>query len=208
MLIARKDLIALASESYGFERWTSESKPRRRVRGRPDRFPVERLLFPRVPFWRRNSAGHFLTARQWQAAQALTNMERLIVLTGPPGWQDEDPGAGRRRLQGSGKRVVVAAEAWQTALEAGRKCAAHETYALAMLFEKARRGRLKIDKGSVLIVDEAGLLSTRRMLQLLRLAESSKCKLHPVWRCRPAKSDRSRLRHDPAQEGDCPLRAE
>lgn len=178
-LIARKDLIALApSESYGFERWTSKANLEEESEVVRIAFRLKDYFFPRVPLAQEQRRAFPWTARQWQAAQALTNMERLIVLTGPPG-------AGKTKIlepvvaayKGSGKRVVVAAEAWQTALEAGRKCAAHETYALAMLFEKARRGRLKIDKGSVLIVDEAGLLSTRRMLQLLRLAESSKCKL-------------------------------
>ncbi len=178
-LTSHKDLIALTpSESYGFERWTSKANLDEELEVVRIAARLRDYFFPRATLSQEQRRAFPWTMRQWQAAETLANMERLIVLTGPPG-------AGKTKVlepvvaayKSAGKRVILAAEAWQTALESGRKCVADESYALAMLFEKARRNRLKIDGRSVLIVDEAGLLSTRRMLQLLRLAENSKCKL-------------------------------
>ena len=70
-----------------------------------------------------------------------------------------------------GYRVLGAAIAWRTALALGSDCAM-EALAVRKLLAQAARGQLALDGApTLLVIDEAGLLSTREMHHLLALGE-------------------------------------
>ena len=70
-----------------------------------------------------------------------------------------------------GYRVLGAAIAWRTALALGSDCAM-EALAVRKLLAQAARGQLALDGApTLLVIDEAGLLSTREMHHILALGE-------------------------------------
>ena len=70
-----------------------------------------------------------------------------------------------------GYRVLGAAIAWRTALALGSDCAM-EALAVRKLLAQAARGQLALDGApTLLVIDEAGLLSTREMHHILVLGE-------------------------------------
>ena len=72
-----------------------------------------------------------------------------------------------------GYRVLGAAIAWRTALALGSDCAM-EALAVRKLLAQAARGQLALDGApTLLVIDEAGLLSTREMHHILRLASGT-----------------------------------
>ena len=85
-LTSHKDLIALTpSESYGFERWTSKANLDEELEVVRIAARLRDYFFPRATLSQEQRRAFPWTMRQWQAAETLANMERLIVLTGPPG---------------------------------------------------------------------------------------------------------------------------
>ena len=70
-----------------------------------------------------------------------------------------------------GYRVLGAAIAWRTALALGSDCAM-EALAVRKLLAQAARGQLALEGApTLLVIDEAGLLSTREMHHILALGE-------------------------------------
>ena len=70
-----------------------------------------------------------------------------------------------------GYRVMGAAIAWRTALALGSDCAM-EALAVRKLLAQAARGQLALEGApTLLVIDEAGLLSTREMHHILALGE-------------------------------------
>ena len=70
-----------------------------------------------------------------------------------------------------GYRVMGGATAWRTALALGSDCAM-EALAVRKLLARAARGQLAFDGApTLLVIDEAGLLSTREMHHILALGE-------------------------------------
>ena len=69
-----------------------------------------------------------------------------------------------------GKTVVATAVAWRTAVALGNDVDARP-FCVDKLLKLAARGELEIDRNTVVIVDEAGMLSTRQAHHILRLAE-------------------------------------
>ena len=76
----------------------------------------------------------------------------------------------------AGYRIVPTAVAWKVASALGTDTNA-QPYAVETVLRRAASGRLALDEKSVLIVDEAGMLSTRYMHSLLQLCEAHGAKI-------------------------------
>lgn len=76
------------------------------------------------------------------------------------------------------RRVYGAALAWRQSddLEAAG-IASEDRAALSVLLDRIRSGQIILDRDSVIVVDELGLIGTRQMLELLRLRAESDCTL-------------------------------
>ena len=117
------------------------------------------------------SAAHGLSAEQTFAAEAATGPNAIVVIEGAPG-------SGKTTTlapivdawQASGHRVIGTATAWRVA-RALRQDLNIEARATASWVDRLRKGERFLDDKSVLIVDEAGLLSSREMHVLLTEVE-------------------------------------
>ena len=122
------------------------------------------------------SAAGGLSAEQTFAAEAATGPNAIVVIEGAPG-------SGKTRTlapiveayQASGHRVIGTATAWRVAraLQQGLNIEARAT---ASWVERLKKGERFLDDKSVLIVDEAGLLSSREMHALLSEVERAQAK--------------------------------
>ena len=78
--------------------------------------------------------------------------------------------------QRAGHRVIGSAVAWRAALQLGDECSI-ESRALDSWLAKQRDGQAVFDRKTVLVVDEAGLLSTRQMHAVLAAAQAGGSKV-------------------------------
>lgn len=126
------------------------------------------------------SFGVDLSAEQVTAVDAMSDGARIAGLVG---------------RAGSGKGVVIHAassayrdEGWQVlacATQGARaQGLAEQTAGAAMtinqLVHRARTGRIALDARTVVFVDEAGMVDTHRMAELLHLADASGCSIRLV----------------------------
>lgn len=118
-----------------------------------------------------------LNAEQKEAALAATGPSAIVIVEGAPG-------SGKTTMlapvvaahRADGLRVVGAATAWRIA-NALRDDLGIEARATASWMERLRQGRPFLDRKSVLVVDEAGLLSSREMHALLTEVHRADAKL-------------------------------
>jgi nucleoside-triphosphatase THEP1 len=111
--------------------------------------------------------GPTLNAEQQEAVLAATGPSAVTIVEGAPG-------SGKTTMlapvveayRSTGMRVVGAATAWRVA-NALRDELRIEARATASWMERLRLGKPFLDRDSVLVVDEAGLLSSREMHALL-----------------------------------------
>lgn len=75
-----------------------------------------------------------------------------------------------------GYNFVAAAIAWRTAVELANDCDI-PPYACDKLLKDASRGKLHLDEKSIIIVEEAGMISTRHTNRILKLAQESGAKV-------------------------------
>ena len=75
-----------------------------------------------------------------------------------------------------GYSFVAAAIAWRTAVELANDCDI-PPYACDKLLKDASRGKLHLDEKSIIIVEEAGMISTRHTNRILKLAQESGAKV-------------------------------
>ncbi|SDG90567.1 MobF family relaxase [Pelagibacterium luteolum] len=118
-----------------------------------------------------------LSQEQIDAVHAATGSRRLVIVEGAPG-------VGKTTilrpvvaaLQSAGYQAIGAASAWKIA-NALRDDLGIEARANASLLKSFERGRPVLDSRSVLIVDEAGLLSSREMHAMLMAVERANARL-------------------------------
>ena len=75
-----------------------------------------------------------------------------------------------------GDRVIATALSWRAAVNLGTECDI-QPYSLARLFRDVRKGRVTLDASTVVMVDEAGMLSVREMRTVLEMAERAGAKV-------------------------------
>ena len=78
--------------------------------------------------------------------------------------------------RGEGKSVRALAVAWRTAVDLGTDMQAPPA-AVHPFLRAVARGTKTVDEHTVLVVDEAGMLSVRQALQLVQLARTTGCQL-------------------------------
>jgi conjugative relaxase-like TrwC/TraI family protein len=120
----------------------------------------------------------FLSAEQAEMVERLaSDGDRVAIVVGPAGTgKTVALAAAREAWEASGIAVVGVAVARRAARELGDGAGIEATSVAAML----RRLRLGVDplpRGSVLVVDEAGMLATRQLAELLRHTTSAGSKL-------------------------------
>ena len=76
----------------------------------------------------------------------------------------------------SGYTVIATAVAWRTAVSLGNDCAC-PPYSVDKLLRLVARGALTLDERTVIVVDEAGMLSTRQAHHILEFAREHGCKV-------------------------------
>ena len=69
-----------------------------------------------------------------------------------------------------GYEIVPTAVAWRTAVTLGDDCDAR-AYCVDKLLKLAAKGQLEVDRNTLIVVDEAGMLSTRQAHHILQLSE-------------------------------------
>ena len=108
-----------------------------------------------------------LSPEQTAAAVAATGGEALSIVEGAPGsGKTTTLGPVVKAYKNAGYRVIGTATAWRIARMLEDELGI-EARATASWIEKARRGQMFLDSKTVLLVDEAGLLSSRDMHALL-----------------------------------------
>ncbi len=172
------------SSAYGFSQWTTVANRRREEAVRLRAEQLERTSFLPAGLGPRpeeaNPAAIVLTPEQVTAAQAIGSGKRLVVLEGAPGTGKTSllapVIASYRKILGD-EGVIGVAEGWLQALQLKDRFGI-PAYSLEALMGHLRRGSLpNLGKGHVIIVDEAGLLATKRMEELLDLASRYPIKL-------------------------------
>jgi conjugative relaxase-like TrwC/TraI family protein len=118
-----------------------------------------------------------LNAEQTNAAMAATGRNALDLCEGAPGsGKTSTLSPIVTAYKNAGYRVIGGATAWRIANKL-RDDLHIESRAIASWIEKARSGESVLDDRTVLILDEAGLLSSREMHAVLELVARSKAKL-------------------------------
>ncbi len=79
-------------------------------------------------------------------------------------------------LQETGCTVIATAVAWRTAVALGTDCGV-TPFSVDRLLRRAAKGQVHLDEKTVIVVDEAGMLSVPQAWQLLRLAREHGCKV-------------------------------
>lgn len=120
---------------------------------------------------------------QRSALRTITSaMGGIAILEGPPGTGKSSilaPLINAHRQAFASGCVIGVAESWQAALSLKALCGI-DTCARAALMEKYKPGRQIVAANSLIVLDEAGLLSTRHMLELLQLVDRHRLRLVAV----------------------------
>lgn len=172
------------STSYGFEQWTTAANSRREEVVQEKAARLRRKAFPKAVLpaagSMTGSQGIQLTPEQEAAAASIAGETRLTVLQGSPGTGKTSllaPVLDSYKLSLGEEGVIGVAEAWLQALQLKSRFDI-PSYSLASFLGQVRQKTLpRLGKAQVVIVDEAGLLSTKRMQELLEVTGSYPIKL-------------------------------
>jgi len=125
---------------------------------------------------RARCSAHGLSTEQTFAAEVATGPSAIVVIEGAPGSGKTTTLAPIvEACQAAGQRVIGTATAWRVA-RALEQDLNIEARATASWIERLNSGEPFLDQNSVLIVDEAGLLSSREMQALLSEVERAQAK--------------------------------
>ena len=123
-------------------------------------------------------AGYPLSEEQIAAIQTVTSSEgRAVIIEGAAGSGKTTtlrPIADLYREHGSD--IIATAVAWRTAVALGNDVDARP-FCVDKLLRLAARGGIEINKDTIIIVDEAGMLSTRQAHHILQLSERHGAKI-------------------------------
>lgn len=118
-----------------------------------------------------------LSGEQHAAIAHACGTNRLAVVEGAAGsGKTKTLSAIAQAYQDAGYRVIGSAVAWRAAILLGDECRI-ESRALDSWLAKQRDGQAVFDRKTVLVVDEAGLLSTRQMHTVLAAAQAGGSKV-------------------------------
>jgi hypothetical protein len=120
-------------------------------------------------------------AGQWQAQRAMMDQ---LAMGGRLGIAIGVAGAGKSTAlaplvaawQDDGRTVFGITLAWRQAADL-KSAGIDERASVAAFFKRVETGRYRLDRNSVVVVDEVGLLGTRQMLDLLRMQEKTGAQL-------------------------------
>ena len=123
-------------------------------------------------------AGYPLSEEQITAIRSVTSSEgRVAIIEGAAGSGKTTtlrPIADLYREHG--QSIIATAVAWRTAVALGNDVEARP-FCVDKLLRLAARGGIEINKDTTIIVDEAGMLSTRQAHHILRLSERHGAKI-------------------------------
>lgn len=83
----------------------------------------------------------------------------------------------REALEASGKNVVGLALSWKAADVMRHEASVESARAIAGFLADIDKGKIKLDRNSVILIDEAGLVDSRSMAKILRAASESDAKV-------------------------------
>lgn len=162
------------TESYGFAQWTTLQNLRTEDEVRRLVDKLDKSFFePAQVSGGNGGSGVLLAEEQRDAVELLAGNGKLGVLIGGPGTGKTtllEPVIHAYQAQIGRENVIGVAEAWLQALQLKARFGI-PAYSLESLLHHARTGALGLQtKKTVLVVDEAGLLSSARMRDVLDLA--------------------------------------
>ena len=141
----------------------------------------ERFGVPRQAVFRRVNEllrdGYPLSEEQIGALSHATRPGRVTIIEGAAGSGKTTtlrPLVDLYKEQGC--NVIGAAVAWRVAVALGTECGI-QPRSVTQLLRRAARGQILIDENTVIVVDEASLLSTRQMRRIQELSEAHGCKI-------------------------------
>jgi conjugative relaxase-like TrwC/TraI family protein len=122
--------------------------------------------------------GHALTEEQAQALEMITGEGGVVVLVGEAGTgKGVVLDAAREAWERDGQRVIGTAIAGATAQRLGADAGIGETMTTDSLIRRVEHDRLKLDRNTVVVIDEAGMADTRRLARLIEITDRSDSKL-------------------------------
>lgn len=178
-MITRGEFIALGRDAVGQERYST-----------PEMIRIEREIVSvaahlTASIWQSISttetqhrcAKHLLSKEQSAAVIAATTNNRLAIIEGAPGSGKTTTIAPIvEAYKAAGCRVIGAASAWRVA-NMLRDDLQIESRAVASWLEAAKKGQSFLDSSTLIVVDEAGLLSSRDMHSIIKAVEKFGAKL-------------------------------
>lgn len=124
--------------------------------------------------------GASLSGEQVRAVEVMTSAAAVAALTGPAGTgKGSVIRAASEAFQVDGRQVIAVATQGATAQRLGGQAAA-PSYTIDGFATRVRHERITLDAGSVIFVDEAGMVDTARLAMLMRLAHEHDCQLRLV----------------------------
>jgi conjugative relaxase-like TrwC/TraI family protein len=122
--------------------------------------------------------GHTLTEEQARALETITGPGGVVVLVGEAGTgKGVVLDAARESWERDGQRVIGTAVAGATAQRLGADAGIAETMTADSLIGRVEHDRLRLDRNTVVVMDEAGMADTRRLSQLIEITRDSNSKL-------------------------------
>lgn len=122
--------------------------------------------------------GHTLTEEQARALETITGEGGVVVLVGEAGTgKGVVLDAAREAWERDGQRVIGTAVAGATAQRLGADAGIAETMTTDSLIGRVEHNRLRLDRNTVVVMDEAGMADTRRLARLVEITDRSDSKL-------------------------------
>jgi conjugative relaxase-like TrwC/TraI family protein len=122
--------------------------------------------------------GHALSEEQARALETITGEGGVVVLVGEAGTgKGVVLDAAREAWERDGQRVIGTAVAGATAQRLGAEAGIAETMTTDSLIGRVEHQRLKFDRNTVVVMDEAGMADTRRLARLVEITDRSDSKL-------------------------------
>ena len=122
--------------------------------------------------------GHALTEEQKHALETITGEGGVVVLVGEAGTgKGVVLDAAREAWERDGQRVIGTAVAGADSTALGAEAGIGETMTTDSLIGRVEHNRLRLDRNTVVVMDEAGMADTRRLARLVEITDRSDSKL-------------------------------
>ena len=119
-----------------------------------------------------------LSGEQEAALQAMISGGGIVATQGGAGVGKTTASAGiKRACQADNKRLILASPEWRAAGVLSKELESGEKYSVDKIISGLKKGKLVIDKNTVILIDEAGKMHRDQAAELFNLTRSSGAKI-------------------------------